>query len=188
MVCLPTSFANTLVCLFRKDELISFPEIAVTWTSLIRLWNLFPKFAAGCLAAITDNKGYDWASPAAHDRPNPAFVPSFVDKWPHFICFQHVFRFSWQKRVFKFRIGFVFFLARMPVSDDSHQKCVVRRACLSVHGRQTRSVLSALQCIHVSVRGHSVFRSPCTGIADCHWHCDHFSLDFGCRNFDICKQ
>lgn len=73
MIGLPTPFANTLVCLFRKDELISFPEITVTLASLIRFWNLFPKFAAGCLASITDDKGYDLASPAAHDRPNPAW-------------------------------------------------------------------------------------------------------------------
>ena len=80
MIDLPASLANALVCLFRKDELIGFPEIAVTVTSLIGLWNLFPKFATGCLTSITDDKGYDLASATAQNRPNPAFVPSFIDK------------------------------------------------------------------------------------------------------------
>ena len=187
VVCLPAAFANTRMGLFRKDKLISFPEIAVTLASLIRLWNLLPELAATRLAVITDNKGHDLTSATAHDRPDPAFVPSFVDKWPHFIGFQHICRFGWQKRLFKFRIGFVFFLARRLASDDSHQKCVGYRAYWSVHGRQTRSVLFALPCIHVSVREHHVFRNLCTSIVDCHSHCDHFSRCFGSHNFDICK-
>ena len=188
VVCLSAPFANALVCLFRKDELIRFPEIAVALASSICLWNLFPKFTAGCLAAITDDKGHDLASPTAHDRPKPALVPSFVDKWPHFIGFQHILGFGGQKRVFKLRIGFVFFLARMPVSDDSRQRCVGSLACLNVHRMLPRSVLFVLRCIHASARERRVFRSPCTSIVDCHWHCDRFSLCFGYRNFDICKQ
>lgn len=80
MIGLPASLANALVSLFRKNELIGFPEIAVTLASLIGLWNLLPKFAAGCLAAIPDDKGYDLACATTDDRPNPAFVPFFVNK------------------------------------------------------------------------------------------------------------
>src|SRR6266498_4910739 len=57
----------------------------------------------------------------------------------------------------------------------------------SVPGRLTRSVLSVLQCIHVSVRERHVFRSLCTSIADCHWHCDRFLRCVGCRSFGMCR-
>jgi len=60
------------------------------------------------------------------------------------------------------------------VSVDSHQRYVARRAYWSVHGRQIRFVLSALQCIHVSVPEHRVCRSLYTGIAECHSQYDHF--------------
>ncbi len=53
MIDLPTSFANTFVCLIRKDELIGFPEIAVTVAGLVCWWNLLPQ---------------------------PALVPSFINK------------------------------------------------------------------------------------------------------------
>ena len=188
MTDLPAAFANALVCFFRKDELICFPEIAVTLASFVGLWNLLPKFAASCLTSITDYKGHDLASSTAHDGPQPAFVPSFVDKWPHFICFQDVFGLGRQKRVFKFWTGFVLFLARRPMSDGWHQRCVESLACWSVRGRRTRSVLSALRCSHVSVRARRVFRSLYTSTADCHWHCDRFLPSSGYRNFDICKQ
>jgi len=76
----PAPFANTFMCLDRKDELIGFPEIAVTSTTFVSWWDLFPKFATGRLTSISDDKGYDLASAATHDRPNPAFVPFFLDK------------------------------------------------------------------------------------------------------------
>jgi hypothetical protein len=59
-----------------KDELIGFPEIAVTPTTFVSWWNLFPKLTTGRLTSISDEKGYA----ATHDRPNPAFVPFFLDK------------------------------------------------------------------------------------------------------------
>ena len=188
VVGLPAAFTYARMSLFRKNELISFPEIAVALANPIGRWNLFPKFTAGCLTAITDDKCHDLASPTTHDRPDPAFVPSFINKWPHFIGFQHIFGFGRQKCVFKFRVGFVFFLARRPVSDDSHQRCVARRAYWSAHGRQTRFVLSALRCIRVSVQAHRVSRSLCTHIADCHSHYDHFWRCFGYHNSGICTQ
>jgi len=80
VVGLPAPFANARMRLFRKDELISFPEIAVALASLIGMRNLFPKFTAGGLAAVTDDKGHDLAGPTAHERPDPAFVLSFVNQ------------------------------------------------------------------------------------------------------------
>jgi len=80
MIRLPTAFANALVGLFRKDELISLPEIAVTLAIFVFLWYLLPKLAAGCLASITRNESRDLASAAADNRPKPAFVPFFIDK------------------------------------------------------------------------------------------------------------
>ena len=77
---LSTFFANTFMCLYRKDELIGLPEIAVTSTIFVSWWNLFPKLATGRFTPISDDKCYDLASAATHDRPNPAFVPFFVDK------------------------------------------------------------------------------------------------------------
>ena len=116
MICLPAFFSNTLMCFCRKDELIRFPEIAVALATFVGAWDLLPKLATGCFTAISNDKGHDLTSSTAHDCPNPAFVPSFVDKWPHFIGFQNVVRLSRQKRIFKFRIGFVLFLSRKPVS------------------------------------------------------------------------
>ena len=162
------------MCLYRKDELIGFPKIAITSATFIRLRNLLPKFTAGCLIPISDDKCYDLPSSTAHDRPNPALVPFFVDKRPHFIGFQHIFGFGRQERVFKCWIGFVFFLTKRPTSDDLRQRCVARRACWSVHGRRTKSVLSVLRCIRVSVPAHRVSRSLCIRIADCRSHCVHF--------------
>ena len=105
------------MCLYRKDELIGFPEIAITSATFIRLRNLFPKFTAGCLTPITDDKRHNLACPTAHDRPNPVLVPFFVDKRPHFIGFQYIFGFGRQERVFKGWVGFVFFLTKRPTSD-----------------------------------------------------------------------
>jgi len=188
VVCLPAAFTNALMCLCWKDTLIRFPEITVALASPIGWWNLLPQFATGGLAAITNYKGYDLACPTTHHRPDPALVPFFVDKWPHFVSFQHIFRFGWQKRIFKLRITFVFFLARKSELDDSHQRCVARHAYLSVPDRQTRFVLFVLQCSHVSVQAHRVFRNLCTHIAGYHSHCDHFWQCFCYRNFDSCTQ
>ena len=80
MIGVSTSFANTFMGLDRKDELIGFPEIAVTSAALVSWRNLFPQLATGHLTPISDDKGYDLACAATHDRPNPAFVPFFVDK------------------------------------------------------------------------------------------------------------
>ena len=182
---LPTAFANTLMCLCWKDKLICFPEITVTLANLIGLRNVLPKFAAGRLTTITDDKSYDLACPTTHDCPKPTFVPLFVDKWPHFIGFQHIFGFGGQKCLFNLWIAFVFFLARKPVSDDSHQKYVVCRAYWSVPGRQTKSVPSGLRCSHVLVQVHHVCRSPCIRIVDCHSHYDHFWRCEHCDKNDI---
>lgn len=174
MIGLPTSFANTFMGLDRKDELIGFPEIAVTSAALVSWWNLCPKLATGPLTPISDDKGYDLARAATDHRPNPAFVPFFVDKGPHFVSFQHIFGFGRQERIFKFWVGFVLFLAMRPASGDLHQRFALSRACLSVHGRQTKSVPFAPGCNHVSVPAHRACRKLCTNIADCHSHCVHF--------------
>ena len=65
---------------FRKYELIRFPEVAVALTAFVSDWDLLPKLATGRFTAIPNDKGHDLTSSAAHNRPNPAFVPLFVDK------------------------------------------------------------------------------------------------------------
>jgi hypothetical protein len=120
------------------------------------------------------NKRHDLTSSTAHARPNPAFVPLFVDKRPHFVGFQHIFGFGGQECVLKFWVGFVLFLAKRPASGDLRQRCVLHRACLIVHGKRTKSVAFVPRCSHVSVPAHHVFRSLCTGTVDCHSHCVHF--------------
>jgi len=80
VVGLSTTFANALMCFCWKYKLISFPEIAVAMADPIGLWNLLPKFVAGVLTPITNDKGYDLARPTTHHRPNPALIPFFVDK------------------------------------------------------------------------------------------------------------
>lgn len=187
MIYLSASFTDTLMRFFWKDELISFPEVTVALASFVGDWNLLPKLAAGCFIALPDHKGHDLTRSSAHDRPNPAFVPSFIDKWPHFIRFQNVFRLSRHKCVFKFRIGFVFFLARKPVSVGWHQRCAGYHAYWSVHGRRPLSALFAPPCIHALVQGHPVYHNPCTSIVGCHWHCARFLQCSGFRTLDMCR-
>ena len=187
MIGLPASFTNTLMCFLWKDELISFPEVTVAVANFVGVGDLLPKLATGCFTAIPDDKGHDLTRSAAHGCPNPAFVPSFMDKWPHFIGFQNVFRLSRQKCVFKFRIGFVFFLARKPVSVGWHQRCVGYHACWSVHYMLLLSALFVPLCIHALVPEHRVCHSPCTNIVDCHWHCARFSRCSGFRKLDKCR-
>lgn len=174
--------------LFGKDELIGFPETAVALAGSVGLWNSVPQFAASCLAPIPDDKGHDLTSAAAHDRPQPAFVPFFIDKGPQFIGFQDIFGLGRQERIFKFRIGLVFFLARSSTSDGSHRKYVGSRAYWSVQSRRRGSAPFGPRCSHVSVRARRVCRNPYTSIVDYHSHCDHFLRGSGSRNFDICKQ
>ncbi len=80
MTDLSAFFANTLVCLIRKDELIGFPEIAVTVAGLVFWWNLLPQPTTGGLASIPDDQRHNLARATAHDCPQPAFVPSFINK------------------------------------------------------------------------------------------------------------
>ena len=80
VISLPAPFANTFMCFCRKNKLISFPKVTVASTTFVCWRNLFPKLATGRLTSISDDKGYDLASAATHDRPNPAFVPFFLDK------------------------------------------------------------------------------------------------------------
>ena len=80
MIGLSTSFANTFVRFKRKDKLIGFPEIAVTLATFVGWWDLFPQFATGCFTPISDHESHDLASSTAHGRPQPAFIPSFLDK------------------------------------------------------------------------------------------------------------
>lgn len=188
VVGLSAAFPNALVCLCRKNQLIGFPKVAITLAAFVGLRNLFPKFAAGGLTPIPNDKRHKLACATAHDRPNPTFVPLFVDKRPHFICFQHIFGFGRQERVFKVWVGCVFFLTKTPALDDWHQRCVARRAYWNVHDTQTKSALSGLRCIHVSVPRHRACRSPYTHIAGCHSHCVHFWQYFDYCTFDIYKQ
>ena len=116
MISLPASFTNTLVSISRKNELISFPKVTVASASFVSWCDLLPKLATGCFTAIPKNEGHDLTRSAAHNCPDPAFVPLLIDKWPHFISFQNVFGIGRQKCVFKFRIGFIFFLSKKPVS------------------------------------------------------------------------
>ena len=187
MISLPASFSDTVMCFFRKDKLIRFPEITVALATFVGVWDLLPKLAKGCFTAISDDKGHDLTRSAAHDRPNPAFVPSFIDKWPHFIGFQNVFGLSRQKCVFKVGIGFVFFLARKPVSVGWHQRCVGYHACWSVHCMPPEFALFAPQYIHALVPGQRVCHSPYTSIVGCHWHCARFSRCSGFRKLDKCR-
>jgi len=188
MIGLPAPFANTLMGFYWKDQLIRFPEIAVTLAALVFLRNLLPKRTASRLASIPNGKRHNLASPSTHDRPNPAFVPLFIDKWPHFIDFQDVFRLGAQKCIFKFRIAFVFFLAKLPASDDWRQMYGVCLAYWNVHSRLIWSVPFVLGCIHAWVQEHHACHTPYTGIADCHLHYDRFSQYFGYHSFGTCIQ
>jgi hypothetical protein len=80
MIGLSASFPNAFMRLFWKDQLIGFPEITVTLATFVGGWDLLPQFATGRLASISNHKRHDLASSAAHDSPQPAFVPSFLDK------------------------------------------------------------------------------------------------------------
>jgi len=80
MISLPASFTDALMSFSWKDELISFPEVTVAAASFVSRWDLLPKLATGRFTAIPEDKGHDLTRSAAHDRPDPAFVPLFIDK------------------------------------------------------------------------------------------------------------
>ena len=80
MIGLSTALANTLMGFSRKDKLVGFPEITVTLAALVGWWDLLPQRATSCLTSISDDKRHDLASATAHDGPQPAFVPFFLDK------------------------------------------------------------------------------------------------------------
>jgi len=112
MAGLSACFPNAFVRLFGKGQLVGFPEITVTLASFVGGRNLLPQFATGCLAAISKHKGHDLASSAAHNDPQPAFVPFLLDKGPQFIGFQDIIGLSRQECLFKFWIGLVFFFCQ----------------------------------------------------------------------------
>lgn len=60
--------------------MIGFPEITVTLATSVSRWDLLPQFATARLASVSEHKGHDLASSAAHDCPQPTFVPFFLDK------------------------------------------------------------------------------------------------------------
>ena len=170
---LSTSLTNTFMCLGRKNELISCPEITVTLATSVSRWDLLPQFATARFTSISKHKRHDLASTTAHDCPQPTFVPSFLDKRPHLINFQDIFGLGRQECLFKFWTAPVFFLARQPVSDGSRRKCAGCRAYWNAPRRLTGFALLGLRCSRVSAPAHRDVRSPCTKTVDCHWHCDH---------------
>jgi len=88
-------FANGLVCGFRQDLLIGFPEVRKRLTILILNRDFGPQSATGFLASITDHKGYDLASAPTHNSPEPTFVDFLEYKAPGFIKFQDITQLCW---------------------------------------------------------------------------------------------
>jgi len=109
MIGLPFAFANTLMGVWWKDQLVGLPQIAETLTTSVRFRNALPKNAAGILTSISNGIGDNLACPTTQHCPNPAFSPLFQHKGPHFIDFENIFSLYWQERLFNFWILLVFF-------------------------------------------------------------------------------
>jgi hypothetical protein len=62
---------------FWNDASIGFPEVPLTITLTIRLWDAFPQLPATLFAAVADEIRHDLASRAPERNPNPAF-PGFL--------------------------------------------------------------------------------------------------------------
>jgi len=74
------TFSNTLMSIWWEDQLIGFPYIAETLTTLVVCMDTLSKPAAGVLTSISDGIGDDLTCATTHDRPTPAFSPLFEHK------------------------------------------------------------------------------------------------------------
>jgi len=106
---LPFTFSDALVCIGWENELISVPQITETLATFIIGRNLLPEKLTSLVAAITDGISNDLASATAHHCPNPAFLPVFQHKRPHFVDFENILSLDWKKGLFKFWMLLVFF-------------------------------------------------------------------------------
>jgi hypothetical protein len=95
VVGLSFSFSNTLMRIWREDQLIGFPQIAETLTTFITSWDPLPEKLAGLLTSITNGIGDNLACPTTHRSPNPSFSPLFLHKRPHFVHFKNIFSLCW---------------------------------------------------------------------------------------------
>ena len=109
MISLPFTFSDALVCIGWENELISVPQITETLATFIIGRNLLPEKLTSLVAAITDGISNNLAGATAHRCPNPAFLPVFQHKRPHFVDFENILRLCWKKCRFKFWILLVFF-------------------------------------------------------------------------------
>ena len=89
--------------------MISVPQITETLATFIIGRNLLPEKLTSLVAAITDGISNDLASATAHHCPNPAFLPVFQHKRPHFVDFENILSLDWKKGLFKFWMLLVFF-------------------------------------------------------------------------------
>ena len=69
MIRLTTAFADALMPVGWKDQLIGFPKITEGPTVLIGFRNLFPQFATGGFTPIPNHKGDNLPGAAAQRRP-----------------------------------------------------------------------------------------------------------------------
>ena len=82
MSCLPTLLADGLMSFWGQNLLVGGPEITVTATALIRLWNAPPELAATLFAAITTVISDYLPGAPTQGNPNPAFIAFFEDERP----------------------------------------------------------------------------------------------------------
>ena len=189
MISLPFTFSDALVCLGWEDQWISIPQIAETLTAFITGRDPLPEKLTSLLASITDGISNDLACVTAHRCPNPAFLPVFQHKGPHFVDFQNILRLGWQQCLFKFWILLVFFWANSSAYCGWDRRSAECHAYWSVRWcRQPEFVLFVRHYNCVSVPGHHACHSLCTRIVGCHTHCDRSWQYFGCRSFDNCTR
>ena len=106
---LPFTFSDALVCIGWKDELISLPQITETLATFILSRDPLPEKLTSLVTTITNGISNNLAGTTAHRCPNPAFLPVFQHKRPHFVQFENILRLDGKKGLFKFWMLRVFF-------------------------------------------------------------------------------
>lgn len=143
---LSTGFANPAMRFGREDQWVRFPKIAEAATALIRLRNLFPKFAARFFTPVANDKCHDLPCPAAHGCPQPTLVFPRQNERPDFVQLKLVIDLGGHQRVGDRLQACGFFLAKPRVSAVRRQTFAQCHAYSDVHGRRQEFALFLLQC------------------------------------------
>lgn len=96
---LPATFADTFVCLGRRGQLASLPEVAAPPATFVRRRNVLPQVATGRVAPISNHNDRDLARSTA-PSPSTTNVCSIFPGQMTTIGFQNIFELGREVRLF----------------------------------------------------------------------------------------